>query len=190
MSNINYWKGWPFTGEYMKDLNWAAAVGKQYLDKIATKPSAKKKCVIFDIDDTIVFGDPDEAIGVKDMDLGVHEGQCVFILPRNKPIVKLAEHAKKLGMLVIMLTARPAESRLASKTNMEEYNIPYDAIIMNEKDEDYFFKIRVRRNIETKYDIVLTIGDQINDCMCPGTAAAIKLPDPESMCSYAWIPPF
>lgn len=187
--NDDYWKGWPAKGEYMKDLLWAERIAIQYLDRISGSKGNKQQCVVFDIDDTIVFGDPSEVIGVREMELGTHEGQCVFILPRNKPVVRIAEHAKKLGMTIVLLTARPKESRLASKVNMDEYNIPYHAIIMNEKDEDYFFKIRVRRNIESKYDIVLTIGDQITDCMCPGTSAAIKLPDPDSLCSYAWIPP-
>lgn len=188
-----YWQGWPFEGEYVNDLNWAAAVGKQYLDKIVNKPSSKQKCVIFDIDDTLFFGDPERALGengVGELDFGRYKGQDVFLLPRNKPIVKLLEYAKKLGFIVVLLTARPPTSKLACKLNMEEHNIPYDAIVMNEKEEDFFFKIRARRNISKKYDIVLTVGDRATDCTCPGTAAAIKLPEEGSLCSYAWIPPF
>jgi hypothetical protein len=190
MTDTAYWSGWPSKGEYYKDMVWAYKVGAQYLNKIARNQTDKKKCVVFDIDDTLVFGDPDEAIGVREMELGTHGGQQIFILPRNEPIVKLADHAKKLGFTIVVLTARPKESRAASITNMNMLHIPYDALIMNEGDHDPCFKINVRRKIALKYDVALTVGDQVTDCICPGgNTASIKLPDPTSKFSYAWIPP-
>jgi hypothetical protein len=174
---------------YYDDLKWAATLGMQYLNKVAKRPGTKQKCVIFDIDDTLVFGDPDEVVGIREMELGEQEGQLVFIYPRNEPICKLAEFAKKLGILVIVLTARPPQSKIASKWNMNYLHIPYDILITNDQDKEACFKIKVRRNISQKYDILLTIGDQTTDCLCVGpNTASIKLPEPGSLCSYAWIP--
>ena len=185
-----YWGGWPNSGHYMRDLLWAEKVSIKYLNAVANRPSKKKKCVIFDIDETLVFGDPEKALGVHEMELGVHNGQEIFILPRNEPIVRIARHAKKLGMVIVALTARPPESKLASITNMNYLDIPYDRLIMNEKDDDPHFKLKTRAQITGTYDITLTIGDQSTDCVLPGTnTAAIKLPCKYSKVSYAYIPP-
>lgn len=182
--------GWPMKGKYCDDCIWAAKLGGEYLNRFVRYPTSKQKCVIFDIDETLLFGDPEHAVGVREMELGSHEGSEIFILPRNEPIVKLAEHAKRLGYFIIVVTARPKESRLASKTNLSMFRIPYDLLVMNDGDEDPCFKINVRRRIAQKYDVAMTVGDQITDVLCPGgLTAVIKLPDPTSKTSYAWLPP-
>lgn len=190
MSNDDYWKGWPSKGNYVSDCMWGYKIGVEILNRYKKIETKLPKCIVFDIDDTLVFGDPDEVIGVREMELGEHDGQPIFILPRNEPICKLAEEGKKLGYVIVVLTARPSQSKKASITNMNMLHIPNDAIIMNDGDHDPCFKVNVRRKISQKYHVALTVGDQITDCLCPGsTAAAIKLPDPTSKCSYAWIPP-
>jgi len=108
----------------------------------------------------------------------------------KKFFVKLAEYAKANGFMIIVLTARPKTSRTASLENLKEFKIPFDALIMNDSDDDPCFKVNVRRRIAGKYDVCLTIGDQVTDLLCPGpNCAAIKLPDPTSLFSYAWVPP-
>lgn len=198
-----YFKGWPNpSNAYVQDLIWAMKIGMQYLNSVKNKPSAKQKCVIFDFDDCLVFGDPASVVGVREMELGEHGGSEIFTLPRNEPICKLVEHAKMNKFMVIILTARPKTSREATRWNCRDFRIIYDAIIMNDGDSDPCFKVNVRRRIAAKYDIVLTVGDQITDCLCPGGKTAfIKLPDPGSfddekktyvnmsLASYAWIPP-
>lgn len=186
-----YWNGWlRNVGPYSKDLIWALNIGKQILDKYKVKKTAKQKCIVFDIDDTLVFGDPEEVMGVKEMELGQIDGDDIFILPRNEPIVKLAEYAKANGYMIIVVTARPKSSRLASIENMKQLRIPYDALIMNDGDANPFFKVGVRRKIAARYEICLTVGDQITDVICPGVNTSfIKLPEPESKASYAYIPP-
>lgn len=192
MDEKAYFKGWPKPNcEYVKDLIWAARIGAQFLAKIKAKKTPKPKCVIFDIDDTLVFGDPASVVGVREMELGEQEdGQEIFWLPRNGPIVKLAEYAKNNGFVVIVLTARPKTSREASRSNLIEFRIPFDALIMNDADDDPCFKVNVRRRIANKYTVCLTIGDQVTDVLCPGgQTAVIKLPDPTSLAAYAWLPP-
>lgn len=198
-----YFKNWPKkTSKYVQDLEWALAVGVQYLDKVKLKPSTgKPRCVVFDFDDCLVFGDPTGVVGVKEMELGTQDGHDIFILPRNEQVVMLAEHAKKNGFQVIILTARPAESKEATKWNSQMLKIPHDAIITNDSNVNFCFKAVVRKRIAEKYDIVLTVGDRITDCIRPGGRAGfIKLPDPgeynketnqwicTSLASYAWIP--
>ncbi len=198
-----YFKGWPNpSNEYVKDLMWGMQVGIKYLNRAKNSTSDKPKCVVFDFDDCLVFGDPASVVGVKEMELGEHNGHEIFVLPKNEPIVKLAEFAKANNFLVLILTARPKESREATKWNSQMLKIPFDAIITNDGDKDPCFKVNVRRKIAEKYSILLTIGDQITDCLCPGGKTAfIKLPDSgtydddrkvwtmkPSMCTYAWIP--
>lgn len=183
---MSYWSNWLVGGgDYVQDLKWASKITIAYLKKV--KQSGKnyeRPCVLFDVDETLVFGDPEEKLGVREMELGEHNGQPVFVLPPNPHIVKIIKEAKKLGFAVIILTARPATSKIATQLNMSMFGIPYDQIIMNEKDEDPEFKIRVRRMIATKNTLLLTVGDQPCDCLLPGKTAALKLPDPESKCAY------
>lgn len=198
-----YFKDWPKnTCHYMQDLMYAMNIGVQYINRVKTQQTAKPKCVVFDFDDCLIFGDPAQVYGLREMELGEHDGSEIFIFPTNNPILKIAEHAKQCGISVIILTARPPTSREATKWNCMMFKIPYDAIIMNEGDADPCFKINTRRKIAEKYHICMTIGDQITDCLCPGANTAfIKLPDPGtedknknawvnmSLATYAWIPP-
>ena len=185
MSKIqNYWKGWPRTGSYVEDLEWACKVGINYLRKIAKKVPLNRSAVIFDVDETLIFGDPDEVIGVREMELGDHKGQPVFILPPNPPIVRIANEARKLGFKIIILTARPGCSKIATLTNMDMFKMPYDFIIMNSKESDPEFKISARRQLAGKFNIVLTVGDQPCDVLLPGTSAIMKLPCSDSNCTY------
>ena len=182
-----YWKGWPGKCPYMDDLNWACAIGAKYLTQMSPRLQKESKLgiVVFDIDDTLVMGDPEGCIPVKEMEIGSE----LFILPPNKPVKDLAIHAKKLGYKILALTARPMSSKAASIANLQMMGIPFDGIVMNDKDEDPFFKVKVRRSLE-KPDrtVILTVGDQFCDCFLPGKSAAIKLPDPESKCAYVYIP--
>ena len=184
----NYWKNWPKqNSEYVKDLMWAHKVGRHIIDKYKDKSSNKPKCVVFDIDDTLIMGDPEEVLGFTEIDYGVDN---LFVLPWIEPMIRLVDYAKSNGFKVILLTARPLKSRAASIENMNMLRVPYDALIMNEGDEDLFFKVNTRRKIATKYDICLTVGDQITDVILSSTNTAfIKLPDPTSKATYAYMPP-
>lgn len=180
-----YWIKWPSGGHYVQDLIWGSQKAINYLRKVKQSGrNVPRPCILLDVDETLVFGDPEEKVGVREMELGDHNGQPVFVLPPNPPIVKIAMEAKKLGFAVIVLTARPATSKLATITNLDMFNIPYDKLIMNEKDEDPEFKIRVRRMIGRNNSLLLTIGDQPCDVLLPGKAALLKLPAPESKCCY------
>jgi hypothetical protein len=194
-SDEQYFKGWPMKCPYNEDLDWGASIGIKYLKMLAPtfkqggRNFGKTGIVVLDIDDTLVFGDPAGVIGVKEMELGTHNGQDVFILQPNNQIVQLANVSRQLGFKIIALTARPMESKMASITNLKLFKIPHDMLVMNDKDDDPHFKIKIRRSLEKpNQTVVLTVGDQITDCLLCGTSAAIKLPDPERKCCYAYIP--
>lgn len=186
-----YWNDWPMSScEYVKDLTWAAKLSAQYLQKIAPKYKGKNALVVSDFDDCICWGDTERRI-VKDMELGYINGQEIFILPPNRPIVNLLKVARQLGFKIVVLTARPPSSKLATITNLNMFDIPYDQLIMNDEDDDNpLFKVNVRRRLAVKQQVILTIGDQYNDVLLPGrNCAAVKLPDPDSKVSYIYIPP-
>lgn len=187
MSKEAYYSGWPGKCPYNDDLNWGCGLAIKYLDKVVNevRSSGKKGVVVFDVDDTLVMGDPAKVIGIVDMEIG----SDIFVLPPNLQVVAVANKAKSLGFEVIALTARPPESKLATTSNLKMMGIPCNQLIMNEKDDDPCFKIKVRKDLERQgKKVVLTMGDQPFDCFMPGEAAAIKLPDPESMCCYAFFP--
>lgn len=180
-----YWKNWPRGGEYMKDLQWSSEIATNYLQQLASKiQNMENAAVIFDVDETLVFGDPEETLGVREMELGEFQGQSIFILPPNAPIVKICTAAKRLGFKIIILTARPASSKMATITNLDMFKIPYDFIIVNSKDSDPQFKINTRRELQSKFNVVLTVGDQPCDVLLCGKSAVLKLPDPLSKCAY------
>lgn len=203
-----YFNNWPGNCPFNEDIQWAANVAIQYLKKIAPqyKQNSKTGIVVLDLDDTVFFGDFDSVVGVEEMSFKFRQcikncrkmgqlcsckEQDIFILPTNKQIVNVAATAKQLGFKVVMLTARPPESKMASIANLQMFNIPYDALIMNDKDEDPFFKIKIRRQLSSipNQQVVLTMGDQITDCYLPGgNCCCIKLPDSDSHASYAYIP--
>ena len=179
-----YWSGWPMSGQYLQDLKWASEISIKYLRSVASRVDKRNAAVIFDVDETIMFGDPEELLGVREMELGVHDGQEIFILPPNPPISKVVSESKRLGFKIIVLTARPATSKKATLTNLDMFKIPYDYIIMNNKESDPDFKISARRQLFDKFNIILTVGDQPCDCLLPGRSAVLKLPDPTSKCAY------
>ena len=66
-----YWDKWLYNdGEYSKDLKWARYIALKFLKKHSEKYNPEKCCVVFDLDDTIVFGDPEQAFGIREAEFG------------------------------------------------------------------------------------------------------------------------
>lgn len=200
----DYWKNWPGPCDYNNDLKWASTVAINYLRSLAPLYNPKSPkfggitgMVVFDLDDTLFMGDPENIIGIEEGSLGMHKHpikgtmQEAFILPPNDPIVQIANEARKLGFKIVCITARPPESEIASDYNLKLFKIPKDILIMNNNDDERpFFKVDIRKaiNSKPKQKIVMTVGDRFTDVLFPGDACAIKLPEPESKCAYAYIP--
>lgn len=191
VSPNDYWKGWPDQCCYNDDISWAASMGINYLKKMGPilKQKGKTGLLVLDLDDTLFINDFDNVVGIEDMMLGEKDGNQLFISPINMPIRQLAKFAKSIGIKVVLLTARPPESKFASLLNLNMFDIPFDKLIMNNNVEQNCFKVRVRRSLNTSNEIViLTIGDQPFDYLLPGLAGAIKLPDKDCRCCYAYFP--
>lgn len=188
-----YFAKWPHKGEYVEDMEWACKIGSDYLKRRKKQPFKGRPCVIFDVDDTIIYTDPARESDIDDVELGdvkdeKGQTQPVFVLPPNDCVLQLVKEAETLGYVVIILTARPGISRLATIANLDILDCPFSFVVLNEKDEDPTFKLRIRKQLCRKYDVVLTVGDQWSDLLNPGTSAGIKLPDPDLKGSYIYFP--
>jgi predicted secreted acid phosphatase len=196
---MTYWTNWPKC-EYTKDLQWATDVTIKYLTAYKKKPQTNPKpaAIIFDIDDTLVFTDPEQVLNLQELTYNVPDTtgkMCeVDISPPNMPIINLLNHSRSMDFKIILLTARPASCAIATVKDMEVYGILYDKLIMNSIDKkgeplDPCFKLKERKKLNSAFNIVATIGDQLTDVYLPGSnTLVVKLPDIKSKCSYI-IPP-
>ena len=107
----------------------------------------KMPVAIFDIDGTLL----DDSNGLKE-----------YYEP-NREIVQIAQQCRKHGLRNIVLTARPLESRLASRINLQMHGIPYDKIITNDKNEAPTYKRKIRKELAEQYHVVLAVGDKVHD---------------------------
>lgn len=151
---------------------------KTYLVNLLIRDSNKQtslpKAIIMDVDDTLVSTVNSKVTFVK------INKNSVFLYPGIKPIVQVAQLAKKLGYKIIILTARPRESFLSTKFNLDILQVPYDEIHMNNYKQDISFKYKIRQHLMKSYYILFTLGDQIGDVNGPPGLLGIKLPSQDS----------
>lgn len=151
---------------------------KTYLVDLLIRESNKQtslpKAIIMDVDDTLV-----STINSKVKFIKINKS-VVFLYPGIKPIVQVAQIAKKLGYKIIILTARPRESFLSTKFNLDILQVPYDEIHMNNNNHDISFKYKVRQQLLKRYYVLFTIGDQVGDVNGPPGLLGIKLPSQDS----------
>lgn len=141
-------------------------------NKFANFPNA----IIMDVDDTLVV-----ATGVSSNVRFIKiNDNILFLYPGISPIIQVSQVAKKLGYKVIILTARPKESFLSTKFNLDLLGVPYDEIYMNNHNKDISFKYNIREYLVKKYNVLFTIGDQIGDVNGPPGLLGIKLPSLDS----------
>lgn len=178
----DYYKGWPNSGKYYNKLNEIYDLLFNYLVNYPKSKSKKKKTVIFDIDDTLVFTDGLNLFQNKKFPLNWIKGYMLF--PEIPQIVKIIKLCKKLGFNVIILTARPYDSEPSSIVNLKLYGIEWDEMYHNINYPDIDFKIKFKQQLSKKNDIILSIGDQwpdiqgLKDCLC------VKLPSIQEQEAY------
>ena len=177
---INYYKGWPNSGQYFNKLNAIYSLLYNYL--INFPKTGKKYTVIFDIDDTLVYTDHANLYPQKKFPNNWIPGYMLF--PAIPQIVEIVKLCKKLGFKVIILTARPYDSEKSSIKNLEILDIKYDEIYHNKNYPDISFKINFKKHLSKSNNIILSIGDQwpdiqgLSDCLC------IKLPSYQDQNAY------
>ena len=147
---------------------------KKYCNKLLLSNYQREtplpKAIIMDVDDTLVNTNiPYKLLNIK--------GNIIFVFPGIQQIIDIAKLAKKLGYNIIILTARPKQSFLSTKFNLDLLEIPADVIIMNNYNHPPSFKYDVRKSLTLKYSILFTIGDQPTDVDGPDEIISIKLPN-------------
>jgi predicted secreted acid phosphatase len=176
---VNYYRGWPHKGPYVDILN---KIRNDLFIYLQNFPKHEKWTVIFDIDDTLVYTNPINIHNEKDYKVRNPENLMVF--KGIEQIVDVAKLCKELGFYIIIITARPCESELSSKKNLKYLGINYDEIYHNDKYPDSSFKINLKAKLVKKHNIILSIGDNLNDLKNLKNCLCIKLPDPSNPNAY------
>lgn len=165
-----YYKGWPHKGHYVKQLKKAYDAFYYYLSLLYVE-TLNRPCVIMDIDDTILFTDPDNQIGL-------YHSKNEMLEP-NPYIWTIPYICKQMGIDVIILTARNERWRDHTIENLLLHDIPFDELLMNKGNATNNFKIKIREDIRKDRDVVAEIGDQWNDVNMSETSLCLKLPSPD-----------
>ena len=168
---------------FYKNGNYSSMLDKtkNHLQDLLIKNSKvktnKPRAIIMDVDDTLVFTNPGGHSDVRYVKLN---NTTLFLYPGINQMIEVVQLAKKLNYRIIILTARPRESFLSTRFNLDLLKIPYDAIYLNPKNEASNFKYGVRKQLMNKYDILFSVGDQVADVNGPSGIIGIKLPSPDS----------
>ena len=134
------------------------------------------RAIIMDVDDTLVMASGPSS-NIKFLKIN---NNVLFLYPGIKQIIQVSQVARKLGYKIIILTARPKESFLSTKFNLDVLKVPYDEIYMNNNNQNISFKYKIREQLIKKYNVLFTIGDQVGDVNGPPGLLGIKLPSLDS----------
>ena len=137
----------------------AYELGVNYLKLIK---KVKNKCVMFDIDDTLL-----KVNGL--------------LLTPIKPIIKLLNYCKNNGITVLIITARDSEFTTNTINDLKVNGIFYNYLYSRQspKDDYQLFKSDIKKYYIDKYNlnIVMSIGDNDIDIAGPYSGYSIKLPN-------------
>lgn len=177
ISNLNYYKGYPEKGMYVKDLKRVENFCKK---KILQHKRVKNRTLVFDFDDTLVYTRPYNPFEINVVEYTKNR-EPIFYLPPIEQMCNVARLAKKNGYVIIIITARPPTSKKATIANLNAYNIPYDLVYCDKyKGTNIKFKQQLREKLSKQCNIIMTIGDQWWDVENPGKECiGIKLPSPK-----------
>lgn len=177
ISNLNYYKGYPEKGMYVKDLKRVENFCKK---QILQNKRVKNRTIVFDFDDTLVYTRPYNPFEINVVEYTKNR-EPIFYLPPIEQMCNVARLAKKNGYVIIIITARPPTSEKATIANLNAYNIPYDLVYCDKyKGTNIKFKQQLREKLSKQCNIVMTIGDQWWDVENPGKECiGIKLPSPK-----------
>ena len=177
ISNLNYYKGYPEKGMYVKDLKRVENFCKK---KILQNKRVKNRTIVFDFDDTLVYTRPYKPFEINVVEYTKNR-EPIFYLPPIEQMCNVARLARKNGYVIIIITARPPTSEKATIANLNAYNIPYDLVYCDKyKGTNIKFKQQLREKLSKQCNIIMTIGDQWWDVENPGKdCIGIKLPSPK-----------
>ena len=177
---LNYYRGWPNSGQYYNKINQISDDLYKYL--INLPKLDKQYTVIFDIDDTLVFTDSANLYQNKKFPMGIYPGYMIF--PPIQQMVNICKLCYDLGFKVIIITARPYDSEASSKKNLELLGIKYHEMYHNRKYPDIKFKIELKKKLALTNNIALSVGDQYPDIQGIEGCLCIKLPSIQEQKAY------
>lgn len=147
---------------------------KKYLIDLLIKNysvnSLLPQAIIMDVDDTLVD------TSFSDVQFTKINNEDIFLYPGIQPMIDVAQTASKLGYKIIILTARPNQSFLSTKFNLDLLEVPHHEIYMNNNNKSISFKYKIREQLLKKYNILFTVGDQVGDVNGPRGLLGVKLP--------------
>ena len=178
--------------EYYSSGAWNKAVKKQankakaYLAKRTHgRHKARKPALVLDIDETSLNNFPCfDSKGGLPYD-PVINAQCVvaYNAPAIKPVLGLFKRAKKLGVKVFFITARPEQLRDGSLQNLRAagFKGKYELILQPadySQESKVPYKSGARKQIQKRgFQILANVGDQRSDLQGGYSERSYKLPN-------------
>jgi len=180
---INYYKGWPNSGQYYNKIQ--EIYNNLHLYLINLPNLGTQYTVIFDIDDTLVFTDPVNLYPNKQFPLNWYPGYMIF--PPIDKMVEICKLCYNLGFKVIIITARPYASESSSLKNLELIGVKFHEIYHNHQYPDINFKIDLKKKLTQTNNIILSVGDQWPDIQGLDGCLCIKLPSiPDNIAYFTY----
>lgn len=152
-----------YTALCYQTYNLATARMQQIVKR---KGSAEGLAVVMDLDETVLDNSPYEAKCITDNIRYPEQWKEWCLAGKAEAVpgaVEFILQAQKLGVQVIYISNRKEEFRESTKVNLKNLGIPVA------KDEDLLLRIKEnekesrRKAVAGKYEIILLIGDNLND---------------------------
>lgn len=204
----SFYKNSPINGYYINVLKKVEKESLKFLKRSEIK-NLIGRTIIFDIDDTLVWTRPWDPIEPRIYNTS---SGLVYHFEKLLPMIQLAKEAKKLGYIIIVITARGPEMLNSTYTNLNEFGIYPDKVFTSVfYGQDQKFKAKMRRNLEylkhselglvtskkllslnrkrkTPFNlkIIMTIGDKWTDVNGMENVIGMKLPEPRDMNAYIY----
>jgi 5'-nucleotidase (lipoprotein e(P4) family) len=153
--------------EYKALCFQAYNIAQLRLSQATQKKSTKKRCVITDIDETVLDNSPSsvhQALQGKDYEpTAWKEWTSLAKADTLAGALTFFNYAKSKGVEVFYITNRDEKERTSTLKNLKQYGFPYaDSTHLILKQTTSSKEDR-RKAVAEKYDIVLLLGDNLGD---------------------------
>ena len=138
----------------------AKNIGNNYIELVKRNNfyNVQYPAVMFDIDDTLID----------------YSGNSIT------PIIELLKKCKKMGFLVMIITARDSAGLDYTVQQLKTKNIPYDLLYLREPGADIeHFKSQIKEKLKKDFDltVLMSVGDNMMDVVGDYSGYCIKLPN-------------
>ncbi|WP_031074163.1 HAD family acid phosphatase [Streptomyces sp. NRRL S-118] len=153
---------------WQRDVAAVIAVARPYIDQRTSQPSAEKRAIVLDIDNTSLETD--------------FHPFWEYPTAAVKPVLDLARFADSRGVDVFFVTARPGIIYSLTHYNLKKAGYPVDGLHVRDLPDLFqevsVYKTAERAAIEAKgYTIIANIGNKESDLVGGHAEKTFKLPD-------------